>query len=511
MWRRYVLILLAALAAAGCVTNPVTGKSELRLVSTAQQIQQGEQNYAPLLQSQGGELVVDAGLQRYVADVGQRLAAVSDLALPYEFTVLNNSVPNAWALPGGKIAINRGLLVELDSEAELAAVLGHEIVHAAAGHSAQAQSRALILQGGILATAVAANDSDYANIAVLGANIGAQLINQRYSRNAELESDRYGMKYMAAAGYDPQGAVDLQQTFVRLSAGRQSDWLSGLFASHPPSQQRVAANQATAAELGTRGIGGADTYAAAMATVKAAQPAYDAYDKGRKALSDGDLNSATTLGLEAIDRLPREAHFHALLGDIELKRKNYDNAIRHYDQAIGRNDNFFYYYLQRGLIAEDRGNDDSARLDLERSVSLLPTGPAYMALGNIAKRQNRPQEAVAYYERARGSQGQLGITAEMALLEIDLPANPSKYLQSRSGLDADGGLLVEISNPMRVPLSGVALSIDYIDSKGRQRRVTRRLRGVLQPGQSSRIATGLGPFQAANQYRVTVAGASVAR
>ena len=213
-------LLLALVALGGCVTNPVTGKSELRLVSTAQQIQIGQQNYAPLLQSQGGALVVDDDLQNYVNNVGQRLAVVSDLALPYEFTVLNNSVPNAWALPGGKIAINRGLLTELNSESELAAVLGHEIVHAAAGHGAQAQTRAIILQGGILATAIAANDSDYANIWLAGANIGAQLINQRYGRGAELESDRYGMEYMARAGYNPAGAVDLQQTFVRLSEGR---------------------------------------------------------------------------------------------------------------------------------------------------------------------------------------------------------------------------------------------------------------------------------------------------
>ena len=89
---------------------------------------------------QGGAYVVDPELNRYVREVGARLARASDRALPYEFVVLNNSTPNAWALPGGKIAVNRGLLVELDNEAELAAVLGHEIVHAAARHGANPHS-----------------------------------------------------------------------------------------------------------------------------------------------------------------------------------------------------------------------------------------------------------------------------------------------------------------------------------------------------------------------------------
>ena len=113
----------------------------------------------------GGDYVADPAVQAYVQEVGAKLAAVSDRSLPYEFAVINNSTPNAWALPGGKIAINRGLLTELDSEAELAAVLGHEIVHAAARHSAQSVQRGALLQAAVLVTGVAAADSDYGEVA----------------------------------------------------------------------------------------------------------------------------------------------------------------------------------------------------------------------------------------------------------------------------------------------------------------------------------------------------------
>ena len=126
-----------AIGLLGCATNPVTGRSELNIISESWELKTGKQHYLPMRQSQGGDYVADPKVQDYVRQVGNKLAAVSDRKLPYEFSVVNDSSANAWALPGGKIAIHRGLLTELKSEAELAAVLGHEIVHAAAKHGAK--------------------------------------------------------------------------------------------------------------------------------------------------------------------------------------------------------------------------------------------------------------------------------------------------------------------------------------------------------------------------------------
>ena len=363
MKKLFLLVLLASVGLTGCATNPVTGKKELSLISEAQELSIGKQQYAPLRQAQGGDYVADATVGSYVNEVGQKLAAVSDRKLAYEFKVLNNSVPNAWALPGGKISINRGLLTELKSEAELAAVLGHEIVHAAAKHGAKGIQRGMLLQGVVtVATiAVATQNADYANLAQLGASVGAQLINQKYGRDAERESDEYGMRYMVRAGYDAQGAVELQKTFVKLSEGRRQDWIGGLFASHPPSPERVANNIKTAADMPKGGETRRDRYQHKITRLIQTKPAYEAYGKAQKALADGDTAKAKGLVKKAIAIEPREGHFHSLLGDIEQKSKRYKTALKHYDKAIRLNDNFFYYHLQKGL-ANERLNNKGACL-----------------------------------------------------------------------------------------------------------------------------------------------------
>ena len=380
MWIRNLAFAAVTTSLAACSVNPVTGDRDLILVTGQQELAMGAQNYTPMQQSQGGIFDVDAELTAYVRSVGMKVARASGVDLPYEFVVLNNSVPNAWALPGGKIAINRGLLTEMGSEAELAAVLGHEVVHAAARHSAQQQSRAILTQGVVVATTIAANDSGYGNLAAAGAGIAGQLTLMRYGRGAELESDKYGMRYMSKAGYDPQGAVTLQETFVRLSERRNQDWLSGLFASHPPSQERVDANRKRLKKLPAGGTIGVDRYQAAMAQTLRLKPAYDAYDTGRAALAENNVDEALSLANTALGLYSGEAHFHALRGDVRLVNEQYDMAVTNFNRAIERRNSFFYYHLQRGLARKELGQTNAAFSDLSASVTLLPTAPAQTRL-----------------------------------------------------------------------------------------------------------------------------------
>lgn len=493
-----------------CVTNPVTGKSELSIISAAQELQIGQQNYLPMQQSQGGQFRLDPAVGQYVAEVGNKLALKSPRDLPYEFVVLNNSVPNAWALPGGKIAINRGLLTQMSSEAELASVLGHEVVHAAAKHSAKQMQRGMLLQALIVGTAVVTSDNDYGNLATGAANIGAQLLSQSYSRGAELESDYYGMLYMSEAGYDPEGAVDLQETFLRLAAERGQPQGPNLLASHPPSQQRLATNIVTAGELPEGGIVGKDTYAQRMATLFNAQPAFKAYDDGRKALSEKDYRTANAKARQAISLEPREASFYALLGDISLLQDNSREAINQYTKALDRDATFFYYHLQRGLAQHRAGNTAAAEQDLQSSVKLFQTAPAMYALGEIAAKRNDFTTAKRYYSAAAGSQGEAGVAAKAALMRIDLANNPSAFIDLRTGTDNQGQLLIAVNNPNPLAVRDIDLRIRYLDSNGQTREVTRRLEAVLDANNNTTVATGLGPFQSAQQFDVQITRAAIA-
>jgi predicted Zn-dependent protease len=494
MSKKLLAVVVLAASVTGCAVNPVTGKPDFMVVSEAQELAIGAQNYAPMQQAEGGVYDIDPELTAYVGEVGNKLAAVSDRPLPYEFVVLNNSVPNAWALPGGKIAINRGLLTDLNSEAELAAVLGHEIVHAAAKHSAQQMSRGVLLQAGVLATAMVTGDDGFGQFAVGSAAVGAQLISSTYGRSAELESDKYGMTYMSRAGYDSSGAVTLQETFVRLSEGQESDWLSGLFASHPPSRERVAANRKMAASLPPGGIQGVDRYQAAMQKTMGVKPAYDAYDEGRKALADKKTGEALAAAEKAIKLFPEEGHFYALRGDARAVDGKFDMASKNYDSAIQRRDDYFYYYLRRGLARKELGQTAGAKTDLERSIEMLPTGPAHYVLGDIEAEQGNEQKAMEHYAIVAKSGGDIGEAATHKLQRLQLPSSPGEVIPRRCDADSAGNLVVSVKNTTPWAIEGVQIEVRYTDAAGRTQTVRQAFRDRIPPGEIASINTGLGPY-----------------
>lgn len=374
------LVILGLIVA--CAVNPVTGKKELSLVGEGQELAIGAQQYKPSQQSQGGLYYIDPALQSYVARVGQKLAAVSDKPnLPYEFVVLNSSVPNAWALPGGKIAINRGLLVQLNDEAELAAVLGHEIVHAAARHGAAQMSKGMLVNIGTQIVNVASQSNGYGQLAQLG---GAMAM-ASYGRQDELESDHYGMKYMVKAGYDPRAAIDLQKTFVKLSEGRQPDFVSGLFASHPPSQERVNANKAHAAKLNASGVRNKAAYQRMIAQLKRDEAAYKTEKDAVKALKAKDFNKALQLSNKAIGIQPRESSFYELKAFALHHLKQNQASEAALSKAISVNPQYFKPRLMRGLLRDKMGNKVGARQDIAASYKILPTKAAKLYLQGPAQ------------------------------------------------------------------------------------------------------------------------------
>ena len=522
--RHFSLALLTVLTllTSNCGVNPVTKKREFQLVSESQEISIGKQNYGPARQSQGGDYTIDPELTAYVQSIGNKLAAVADRKLPYEFIVINDSVPNAWAMPGGKIAFNRGLLYELNNEAELAAVMGHEMVHAAARHGAKSMERGIFMQGAMVAVGLATQDNNYANLIVGGAQFGAQLATSKYGRDAESEADLYGMQYMKKAGYDPAAAVTLQETFVRLSAGKNSNFIEGLFASHPPSQIRVDANKQTLAAIGAGGELGKEIYAQKVAKLKSTQGAYKAYDEAVKLMAEknaGDKNmqKATTLAKQAIAIEPREARFQELLGDIAMAQKKPAEALPYYDKAIAMQPDYFKPHVQAGIALFNLGRKAEAEKYLTQSNALLPTAPSHYLLGKMAEERGDLTNALKNYEVAAGSNSEIGKQSIAEYTRLDFPQHPAKYLQAGVQADNFGNLYAVVQNSTTATIYRVRVHVVQLDAKtGRavaqsQSMMINTPIASNQRGQVAVNGARIKTQQELQWYKVVVEGAELAK
>ncbi|MEP7324800.1 MAG: M48 family metallopeptidase, partial [Gemmatimonadota bacterium] len=230
---------LAAVLVLGCATNPVTGKSELALVSESQEIQMGQQAAQDVANTIG--LYQDQQVQNYVSAIGKKLAAGSERpSLPWEFHVVDDPAVNAFALPGGFIYVTRGLMTHIDSEAELVSVMGHEIGHVTARHSVQQISRSQVAQLGLgIGSILSPTVAKYAGVA----SSGLGLLFLKFSRDDESQADALGFRYALAGGYDVREMLDvfrmLQAVTDASGGGGTPQWLE----THPDPGNRLAVTQ----------------------------------------------------------------------------------------------------------------------------------------------------------------------------------------------------------------------------------------------------------------------------
>lgn len=246
--KRLCLAFLALVASA-CATNPATGRRQLMLMSEAEELQLGRQSDAEIRQQMG--VYRDPEWQAYVDRVGQRLARAAHRPnLPWTFTIVDEPAVNAFALPGGFVYLTRGILPFLRDESELAAVLGHEIGHVDARHSASAYSRQQLAGAGLaLGSIFVPATRPFTGLA----GVGLQLAFLGNSREAELEADGLGVGYTSTSGWDPRGMPGLLNTLGRLDeASGSSRGVPNWALTHPPAadwvtkvQEAVAAAAAT--------------------------------------------------------------------------------------------------------------------------------------------------------------------------------------------------------------------------------------------------------------------------
>lgn len=227
----------------GCEVNPATNRRQMTLYSLDQEVALGREAKGQVLGEMGGELN-DPALKAYITEVGMRLAATTEGAfpsLPWEFTVINSDIVNAFALPGGQVFISRGLLRRMTNEAQLAGVLGHEIGHVTARHGNDRMVSSVLYEAGVAVSAAVLSEGiggAAGEMAPRLVQFGGQTIVLRYGRKEELEADEFGMRYMSRAGYDPTGQRDVMQ-ILEAAIGNSGDMPPEWLSTHPYPKTRI--------------------------------------------------------------------------------------------------------------------------------------------------------------------------------------------------------------------------------------------------------------------------------
>ena len=238
MLRKFFIVFSFICILISCTTAPITGRSQLILLSEYQELRLGATAYSQAIKEgkkSTNKVYIDA-----VERVGFRIAPVTGKNYQWEFTVLDSDLINAWCLPGGKIAFYEGILDIMENEAQIAAVMGHEIAHATARHGGERISLGILAQIGSVALQIAMRDKDPAvQYAVIQAYIPTVLVGAilPFSRAHEHEADEIGLIYMARAGYNPEEAVKFWEIMYEKNKDKKRPpaWLS----THPPTQKRI--------------------------------------------------------------------------------------------------------------------------------------------------------------------------------------------------------------------------------------------------------------------------------
>jgi predicted Zn-dependent protease len=395
MTRREFLWLSSAAAAglfAGCATNPVTGRSQLMLVSEDEEIQIDKQN-SPYQFSADYGTIQDKRLSDYIDRTGKNIAAQTHRThMPYNFHTVNAIYVNAYAFPGGTIACTRGMLLSLDNEAELAALLGHELGHVNARHTAEQMSKGMLTQTvvGGLAVAAGTQGAGYGSLASQLGQFGAGALLASYSRDNEREADALGMEYMVRAGYSAQGMVGLMDVLRSMGKHKPSA-IELMFSTHPMSDERYR----TAVETADTKYKSAQSkpiyrerYMDNTAKLRSQKSAIDEMQKGQKEMAANNFSAAdihlrkaiklapkdyTALVMMSMSQLvqkkwtvgrqyaqmaqqvyPAEAQAYHLSGFAKIQMKDYEGALEEfssYDKKLPGNPNvvFFKGYAYEGM------------------------------------------------------------------------------------------------------------------------------------------------------------------
>ena len=338
---KYSAILSATVASpfyfTGCAVDPVTGKKQIMMVSEEQEIAIDKQQ-SPYQFSSDFGVTQDNRINAYVSEVGKGLLPhVHRPQMPYVFKCVNATYINAYAFPGGSIAVTRGILLKLDNEAELASLLGHELGHVNARHTAEQVSKgqlSSLLVGG-LAIAAGTQGAGLGDLTQQLGMLGQGLLLSKYSRNNEREADALGNEYMVKAGYASSGFVGLMEMLDSLHKEKPST-AQVLFSTHPMSSERLnAAVQRSNGQYQSSNKSSVkrDRYMDRIASLRAKKDAIELLQKGEKYLAQKKYDQAENKFKQALKKSKNDYTAHVLMSQCLLAQKKASPALRHANRA----------------------------------------------------------------------------------------------------------------------------------------------------------------------------------
>ena len=406
--RRHFLWLTSLSAAgwvAGCATSPVTGKPQLMLVSEEEEIQVDKQ-YSPLQFSSDYGTVRDEALREYVSDVGKNISSRTHRPkMPYSFRVVNATYVNAYAFPGGSIACTRGILLDLDNEAQLAALLGHELGHVNARHTAQQMSKGAITQvfvGGLSVLAGVAGGGLGQVAAQLG-TIGAGALLASYSRDNEREADALGMEYMVKAGYDPKGMVGLMDMLRSLNKSKPSA-IELMFSTHPMSDERYATAVKRAREDYSKAASlpvYRERYMDNTERLRAQKEAIEEMQKGEQLMAKEKFKEAESHFRKALREAPEDYAGLVMMATCQLVQKDYREGLRYAEEAQSVYPREAQAHHLSGFAKIQTKDYEGAYEEFSTCEKLLPANPNSIffkgyALEGMRNREKASQEYTRY-------------------------------------------------------------------------------------------------------------------
>jgi predicted Zn-dependent protease len=396
--------IAAAGVAAGCATNPVTGESQLMMVSEEEEIQM-DRRYSPMQFSSDFGATQDSALNAYVSQVGKAMTPWTHRAqMPYSFRVVSATYVNAYAFPGGSIACTRGILLKLDDEAELAALLGHEIGHVNARHTASAMSKGMLSQAVIGGFSILADSAapGFGQITSQLGGIGAGALLASYSRDNERQADALGTEYMVRAGYGPTGMVGLMDMLRSLSQSKPSG-VEIFFSTHPMSDERY---QTAVDTVRTQYPHTKDypvyreRFMDSTARLRTMQGTIDELEKGQSLVRVKKFAEAEQHYGNALRQSPNDYAGLVMMATCQIVQKNYAEGLRYADQAKAVYPQEAQGHHLSGFARLHTKDFDGAYQDFNTVERLMPGNPHVIFFQGYAQEgMNRQPQAAQDYRR----------------------------------------------------------------------------------------------------------------